>query len=188
MKKISVHLIIFSTFFIHISNNQAAEVDYFDFDDYEARMASMTEADREDGNKVNTLLAPLDVPLRNPRDLDDYSSDDDSILERVMAESIETAQREEERRTQEAQRGLNAILEEKPIAQDSPIPPSQPAEWEPLDAHIIQAGELVMALKRGKNGANPTHGEMAAHLVANMGITAAQAEKILEQLMIGNYQ
>jgi hypothetical protein len=55
-------------------------------------------------------------------------------------------------------------------------------EWFPSEGQLVRAGDQVMDLKRSKNGVYPSHEEMARHLVANMGVTAAQAEKILEEL------
>lgn len=54
--------------------------------------------------------------------------------------------------------------------------------WFPSEGHLVRAGDLVMALKTSKHGINPSHEEMSRHLVANMGVTAGQAEKILEEL------
>ncbi len=54
-------------------------------------------------------------------------------------------------------------------------------EWHPLEGHLVRAGDLVMDLKR-KMGKDPSHREMLTHIQSNMGLTAAQAEKVLEEL------
>ncbi len=60
--------------------------------------------------------------------------------------------------------------------------------WFPSEGHLVYAGDLVMELKRSKHGINPSHEEMAQYLQANMkrfpnmGVTAVQAEKVLEEL------
>ena len=66
--------------------------------------------------------------------------------------------------------------------------PSQDSAWFPSEGHLVYGGDLVMELKRSKHGINPSHEEMAQYLHTNMkrfpgmGVTAAQAEKILEEL------
>jgi hypothetical protein len=111
MKKISVHLIIFCTIFLPISSTQAADVDYFDFDGYEARMASMAEADRVDEEKINRLLAPLDVPLGNRGNLYNALDDNDVRLQEILAESVKTAQAEQVQRIERAQEAFNETRE-----------------------------------------------------------------------------
>ena len=161
MKKLSVHLIIFCTFFIHLSNTQAADVEYFDFDKYDAHMASMDERDRDDEKQINRLLAPLDVPLGGNRgNLYNTLGDDDALMQEALAESIKTAKIEQERREQQI----------------------QPAEWEPSGMNIIDAGELVIQLRRNNHNIIPTPEQMADYLVLKMRVTAAQAKKILEEL------
>lgn len=64
----------------------------------------------------------------------------------------------------------------------TPVEAETDPAWFPSEGHLVRAGDQVMELKRSKHGINPTHEEMARHLVANMGVTAAQAEKILEEL------
>ena len=161
MKKLSVHLIIFYTFFIHLSNTQAADVEYFDFDKYDAHMASMDERDRDDEKQINRLLAPFDVPLGGNRgNLYNALGDNDAIMQEILAESVRTARIEQERREQQV----------------------QPAEWEPSSMNIIDAGELVMQLRRNNHNIIPTPEQMADYLVLKMRVTAAQAKKILEEL------
>ena len=161
MKKLSVHLIILCTFFLHLSNTQAADVEYFDFDKYDAHMASMDERDRDAEKQINRLLAPLDVPLGGNRgNLYNALGDDDAIMQEILAESVRTARIEQERREQQV----------------------QPAEWEPSSMNIIDAGELVMQLRRNNHNIIPTPEQMADYLVLNMRVTAAQAKKILEEL------
>lgn len=191
MKKLSLILTSFCAALAWHSNSQAAEVmQPFDFGNYDARMASMDEQDIIDQKKINELYAPLD---------DDFLDEDlrqafalsmmpqpevnGVIPQEVLEESIRTAQREEKRRLEQAQRELKAVHEEKAVVQDPPgIVPHQPAEWEPSSGDVVRAGDFVMDLKRSKNGVHPTHEEMAHYLVVNMGVTAAQAEKILEDL------
>lgn len=112
MKKLSVHLIIFCTFFLHLPNTQAADVEFFDFDDYEARMASMDERDQDAEKQINRLLAPLDVPLGGNRgNLYNALGDDDALMQEVLAESIKTAKIEQERRVEQAQEAFHEIRE-----------------------------------------------------------------------------
>lgn len=194
MKKLPIILTSFCASLVWCPSSQAAEVEsglpfyqnhayvnLFDFDDYDARMAAMDEQDIIDQKKINELYAPLD---------DDFLDEDlrqafalsmmpqpevnDVIPQEVLEASIRTAQREEN------QRNLNAVHD---VVQDPPVVVSQPVEeWEPSSGDLVRSGEFVMDLKRSKNGVKPTHAEMANHLVVNMGVTAAQAEKILEDL------
>lgn len=66
--------------------------------------------------------------------------------------------------------------------------PSEDLAWFPSEGHLVYAGDLVMELKRSKHGINPSHEEMAQYLQANMkrfpnmSVTAAQSEKVLEEL------
>ena len=183
MKKLSVHLIIFFTVFLPISNTQAADVELFDFDDYDGRIASMAEADRVDEEKINGLLAPLDVPLGNRGNLYNALGDDDATLQEILAESVRTEQIEQERREQQIQRGVNAAGEEKSAAQDKPIAAIQAAEWEPSSMDLIHAGELMMELRRDNNDITPTREKMVKHLASKMGISDNKAKKILEELL-----
>lgn len=64
----------------------------------------------------------------------------------------------------------------------TPVEAEADSAWFPSEGLLVRAGDQVMELKRSKNGVYPSHEEMARHLVANMGITAGQAEKILEEL------
>lgn len=112
MKKLSVHLIIFCTFFLHLPNTQAADVEFFDFDDYEARMASMDERDQDAEKQINRLLAPLDVPLGGNRgNLYNALGDNDALMQEVLAESIKTAKIEQERRVEQAQEAFHEVRE-----------------------------------------------------------------------------
>lgn len=189
MKKLPIILTSFCTGLICCPSSQAAEVEsgvpfyqnhahvnLFDFDDYDARMAAMDEQDRIAAKQINKLYAPLDIKVENPGNF--YRSDeDDPILQNILAESIRTAQIEEN------QRKLNVAHEEKAVVQEPPvIDPHQPAEWEPSNGHVVRAGALVMELRRSKDGVNPARDEMITYLLANMDVTAVQAEKILEEL------
>lgn len=70
----------------------------------------------------------------------------------------------------------------------SAVPVEADAAWFPSEGHLVYAGDLVMELKTSKHGINPSHEEMVQYLQANMkrfprmGVNAAQAEKILEEL------
>ena len=68
------------------------------------------------------------------------------------------------------------------LPQPDCIPEIADPAWFPSEGQLVRAGEQVMDLKRSKNGVYPSHEEMARHLVVNMPVTAAQAEKILEEL------
>jgi hypothetical protein len=197
LKNISIHSIIFCTVFFQSFDTQAGEiwenglalhprqanVELFDFDDYEARVASMDERDAKAEEEINRLLVPLDVPLRNRGNPYDLPGEEDAILQEILAESIRTARIEQENRAEQAQREFKAAAhEEKAVAQNLPVIASQPAEWEPLSGQIVRAGELIVELRQSKNGAYPTHEEMARQLVTGMGVTNAQAEKILDEL------
>lgn len=100
-------------------------------------------------------------------------------IERATQESLRTHAEETAKRQQEAAASQAApsqsAIQPAPVA--IPVP-----EWEPNSGHLVRAGELVMALKNSKGGVSPTHAEMANHLQTNMGVTASQAEKILEEL------
>ncbi len=98
-------------------------------------------------------------------------------IERATQESLRTHAEETARRQQAAAASQPAVPQA--VIQPSVVPVP---EWEPNSGHLVRAGELVMELKRSKGGISPTHTEMASHLHANMGVTAAQAEKILEEL------
>lgn len=73
-------------------------------------------------------------------------------------------------------------------AAPSAAPPSAAAatqpdpDWQPLEGHLVRAGDLVMELRRSKGGNNPTHAEMAAHIQTRMSLTAHQAEMVLDEL------
>ena len=68
------------------------------------------------------------------------------------------------------------------------MPTEMDPAWFPSEGHLVYAGDLVMELKRSKHGINPSHAEMAQYLQANMkrfpgmGVNAAQAEKVLEEM------
>lgn len=200
MKKLSLILTSFCAALTCCPNSHAAEVlQPFDFDSYDARMASMDEQDRIAQEQINQLCAPFDDNFDNlsravalskipqpqvPLNLFRHEgSGEEAMLQEVLEESRRTAQIEEERRVEQAQRDLKATHEEKSAAQNSAISASQLAEWEPLIIHIIRAGELVMELKRDKGGINPDQEEMVQCLTLKMGITANQATKILEELL-----
>lgn len=196
MKKLSIILTSFCAALSWHPSSEAAEVmKPFDFDDYDARMASMAEQDRLAQKQINELYAPLDDDLLDedlrqafalsmmPQPEVPVLGEDGSIPQEILAESIRTAQIEQERRVEQAQRELKAVHEEKAVVQNPPVLASQqPAEWEPLSGHLFRAGELIRELRQS-NGIYPTHAEMAHHLVANMGdVTDVQVEKILSEL------
>lgn len=56
------------------------------------------------------------------------------------------------------------------------------ADWRPLEGHLVRAGDLVMELQRGNGGVRPTHAAMSKHIQSNMGLTAHQAELVLEEM------
>ena len=68
------------------------------------------------------------------------------------------------------------------VSQPNCMPEVADPAWFPSEGQLVRAGDQVMELKRTKNGVYPSHEEMARHLVVNMPVTAAQAEKILEEL------
>lgn len=68
------------------------------------------------------------------------------------------------------------------VPQPACMPEVDDPAWFPSEGQLVRAGDQVMDLKRSKNGVYPSHEEMARHLVVNMPVTAAQAEKILEEL------
>jgi hypothetical protein len=76
----------------------------------------------------------------------------------------------------------SSALSHPTVAGCTPVEAAVDPEWFPSEGQLVRAGDQVMDLKRSKNGVYPSHEEMARHLVANMGVTAAQAEKILEEL------
>ncbi len=185
MKKISLILTSFCAALAWHSNSQAAEVmQPFDFDNYDARMASMDEQDIIDQKKINELCAPLDDDLLDEDLRQAFALSmmpqpevNDVIPQEVLEESIRTAQREEN------QRNLNAVHEEKAVVQDPPvIVPHQPAEWEPSSGNVVRAGDLLKELWQGNNGVPLTNEEMINCLVANMSVSSAQARKILEAM------
>ena len=55
-------------------------------------------------------------------------------------------------------------------------------DWQPLEGHLVRAGDLVMELRRSKGGSNPTHAEMAAYIQTRMALAAHQAEMVLDEL------
>ncbi|MGV8948707.1 MAG: hypothetical protein ACOH2E_04995 [Candidatus Paracaedibacter sp.] len=120
-------------------------------------------------------------------------------IERATQESLRTHAEETAKRQQAAAVAAQPVISQPVVSQpvvsqpviSQPVVSSQPVvpppvvavpEWEPNSGHHVRAGELVMDLKRSKNGVSPTHDEMNHHLIAKMGITATQAEKILEEL------
>jgi hypothetical protein len=66
------------------------------------------------------------------------------------------------------------------------LPPSSPsesdAEWNPNEGQLVRAGELVMELQRQNGNVRPSHAAMATHIRTHMGLTAPQAEKVLEEM------
>jgi hypothetical protein len=191
MKKLSLILASFCAALAWHPNSQAAEVmQPFDFDNYDARMASMDEQDIIDQKKINELCAPLD---------DDFLDEDlrqafalsmmpqpevnDVIPQEVLEKSIRTAQEEEKRRLEQAQRELKAVHEEKAVVQDPPVIVSQSlGEWEPSSGDVVRAGYLLKELWQGNNGVPLTNEEMINCLVATMSVSSAQARKILEAM------
>lgn len=69
-----------------------------------------------------------------------------------------------------------------PVAPVEPAAPVAPApEWHPNEGQLVRAGDLVVALRRA-GGVYPTHAAMVTHIQNNMGVSAQQAERILEEL------
>ena len=182
MKKLSLILTSFCAALAWHPNSQAAEVmQPFDFDNYDARMASMDEQDIIDQKKINELCAPLDdnfldEGLRQAFALSMMPQpevNDMMIPQEVLEESIRTAQIERERRE------LKAVHD----VQDPPVLVSQSLEeWEPSSGDVVRAGDLLKELWQGNNGVPLTNEEMINCLVANMFVSSAQARKILEAM------
>ena len=61
------------------------------------------------------------------------------------------------------------------------IPQKEQEEWHPKEGDLVRAGELIMKLKKEKEG-NPTNEEMVSYLHNHMAITPSQAHLILEEL------
>jgi hypothetical protein len=53
--------------------------------------------------------------------------------------------------------------------------------WEPNEGQLVQAGDLVMNLKR-ELGHQPTATEMQNYLQTNMGVSSEHAHTILDEL------
>lgn len=104
-------------------------------------------------------------------------------IERATQESLHTHAEETARRQQAAAVASQPVASQ-PVISQPVVPPPVVAvpEWEPNSGHLVRAGDLVMALKRSNGGIDPTHAEMAQHLVVHMPVTPVQAEKILEEL------
>jgi hypothetical protein len=61
---------------------------------------------------------------------------------------------------------------------DQPVDP----EWHPKEGLLVQAGEHVMELQRKNGNVRPSHAAMCAHIQAKMGLTAPQAQVVLEEM------
>jgi hypothetical protein len=101
-------------------------------------------------------------------------------IEQATQESLRTHAEETARRQQAAAVASQPVVPQ-PVVQPEPVAVPAP-EWEPNSGHLVRAGEFIMELKRSKGGISPSHTEMAQHIQANMGVSAGQAEKILEEL------
>ncbi len=55
------------------------------------------------------------------------------------------------------------------------------SSWQPNEGHLIRGNELISGLQR-EIGRKPTTAEMRARLKSHMGLSAAQAEKLAEEL------
>ena len=71
-----------------------------------------------------------------------------------------------------------------PNPTECPNPSAQAVdpEWHPKEGHLVQAGELVMELQRQNGNVRPSHAAMATHIQSKMGLTAPQAEAVLEEM------
>lgn len=96
-----------------------ASTDFFDFDAYDAQMASLDEADKKAERDMNTLYAPLDINIDTIRhaldeslipqpivqaDLSGHAADEDMIMNEIIAASLRTAAIEKAKREVETAR------------------------------------------------------------------------------------
>lgn len=119
MKKSPLILMFFCTTLAWSPNTHAADEVWgaevhqrhsnFDFNNYDATMASLDAADKEDQRKINEWYAALDnfrqngassqVPHeRGPGHLSDRADEDESLMQKILAESVITANREQTQR------------------------------------------------------------------------------------------
>ena len=66
--------------------------------------------------------------------------------------------------------------------QPCPQPDASAPDWHPSEGQLVRAGDLVMELQRSNNGVRPSHAAMATHLRTHMGVSASQADGILEEM------
>ena len=134
---------------------------------------------------------PFVNPALIPAAPADCGCDNNDDLERAKRESLRTYAEEEAARRnrwanpqpdrqagQQAGQQPNSIV--NPVV--SPNAAAAQPRWKPSEGNLVQAGALVMALKKSKGDVNPTREEMIAELQGKMQVTRTQAEKILDKL------
>ncbi|MGL5719595.1 MAG: hypothetical protein ACRCYP_02190, partial [Alphaproteobacteria bacterium] len=126
--------------------------------------------------------------------------EEDRQLEQARQNSMQTFRQEQARRLEESQKlrreearqleqarqnSIQTFKQEQARRLDTPQGAAQSAAnsqaWEPNSEHVRRAGEMLMALQR-ELGRTPSSSEMMGKLSSSMGITQAQARKILETM------
>jgi len=76
-----------------------------------------------------------------------------------------------------------------PGAQEAPVTTNQPAAvipdtsstWQPNEAHLARGGELILGLQHDM-GKQPSVNDMQSRLQTHMGLSSAQAQKLITTL------
>ncbi len=133
-------------------------------------------------NKINLLLLICSVSLAacNHREKESWL-ESESNVQAPLPPHAPIAPLGKEQSANVNPNSPTMLMQEPAVVIPDKIPQKDQEEWHPKEGDLVKAGELVMNLKKEKQG-NPTNEEMVSYLQNHMAITSSQAHLILEEL------